>query len=130
MLRFGPLPFGVRRVAAADPAEPIAAFAADEGDHLAIWQKAECRFVGMTGHVEVRDQVVLHAVAAADELELPLRGATLDFAGLGSLLRRRGGSLLGVVGNSVRLTAVPGDAPQPFAFGQHALRRRPIASVL
>src|SRR5262245_3512548 len=116
MLRFRPLPLGVRRTAATDPAEPAAAFAPDESDQLAVGQEAERGLVWVARHIEVRDEVVFHSVAAADKLQLPLGRAVLDFAGLGGLLRRDGSSLFGVVRNSIRLSAVPGNSPQPFAF--------------
>ena len=82
MLRFLPCPFLVRGLAAADPAELVAAFAADEGDHLAVRQEAQRRLVRVAGDVEVRDEVVLHAVAADEELQLPFGRAGFDLAGL------------------------------------------------
>ena len=72
MLRLLPSPFLVRCLAATNPTECVAPFAADQRDHLAVGQDAQRRFVGMAGHIEMRDQFVLHAVGAGDELQLPI----------------------------------------------------------
>ena len=74
--------------------------------------------------------VVVGAVVAGDELQLPIGRAAFDFAGFGSVLRGGRTSLFGVIGNAVRLSIVPGHSPQPFAFAEDTLRCRPSSAVL
>src|SRR5436305_13401523 len=111
MLGFLPAPLLIWRAARADPAELVASFAANESDHLTIGQKAERRFVGMAGDVKVRNEVIIDAVAAGHQLELPIGGASFDFSCFCRLLRGRGGALLGVIRYAVRFAVVPGHSP-------------------
>jgi hypothetical protein len=68
MLGFVPGPFLKGRLALSNPAEGVASFAADHGDHLPIGHESNGGFVWMARHIQMRDEVIFHAVAAGNEL--------------------------------------------------------------
>src|SRR5690242_2878440 len=111
MLQLFPVPIFVGRFGAAEPTHPIAAFPPYEGNHLAIGQEPQRRFVGMARHIEMRDKVVFHTIAAGDKLELPIGGPGFDLARLRSLLCRRACSFLSVIGDAKSRAVMPGYPP-------------------
>lgn len=111
-----PLPVGVGGRGGADVGVGAGLGAvAHEGDGAAVGEESEGGFVA-AGDVEFGDGLPLEAVAAGDEALAA--GVILQFGGRGA-----------VFGDAVGAAVVPGDAPEPVAFGDDGGGDGPFVAV-